>query len=313
MPNSRNFSGLAKYRYLVRWDGYSAAESSWVPYENVSHLSELQAYVSEHDDLRFAVKKQLQDVTTVDSEEEDVLEMQAAKLLRLVRERRASRSEHCDEEQCFKITFVRCFFKEFTRKLEWFKQSDSHRYEMDFSSWCPELVFDVFWRKCVSWAKGEEQAGNHGDFSEELLTVSDEVLLNERLVVVRFSIAAPSIPFHVLGLVPETVVPWRQSAKPWYAHAWKVQQEVANPFVDNFNSTTSVLHCRMIAGKVHITYNRGKQSLAISCNYCHMQNSHSFLAADFMPIGCTQSTLDSVHEIVYNKVLLLAEELQDEV
>ena len=92
------------------------------------------------------------------------------------------------------------------------------------------------------------------------------MLLNERVAVVKFGIAAPSIPFHVLGHVAETEVPWRQSAKPWYAHAYVKQLEVENPFSDDFLSRTSIVHCRMISGMVYFSYNRARQSLSISGN-----------------------------------------------
>ncbi len=41
LPNARTLVGLAKYEYMIRWEGYSAAFDSWLPYENVQHLAAL--------------------------------------------------------------------------------------------------------------------------------------------------------------------------------------------------------------------------------------------------------------------------------
>ena len=214
VPNARNVVGLAKFEYQVRWEGYPAANNSWVPYENIQHLSALQTYITDHPDLQQALRKREQDGGLADSEEEDVLELKVSKLLAFVRNRRTSRMNHCDEDECFQISFQRCFFSEFARKLQWFHHTGSHKYEIDFNIWCPERTFDAFLEKCISWAKSDQDENREGEFSKELLNESGTMLLNERAAVVKFGIAAPSIPFHVLGRVDESEVPWRQSVKP---------------------------------------------------------------------------------------------------
>ena len=198
--------------------------------------------------------------------------------------------------------------------LEWYKCTNSEKYDISFNIWCPERIFDAFHRKCRSWAqhlstKGIEYAlPSHHAFSEELLQAND---VDTRLQTVNFSVGASHAPFHVLGLEDESMTPWRQSAPPWYAHASCARQEIYNP-LSGVTAHTHVFTCRMIMGMIRVSYNREKQSLAIHAKFCAMQNSRSFtVTGSFIPLGCDQQAIAQVQPKVLNKAKLMAQHLAE--
>ena len=285
----------------------------------MKHLAELQAYISLHYDLKAAYKQASNDSLLQDSEEEDVTENLASELLRQLRERRTSRASHKDEEECYHITFVRCFFPKFVQKLEWFKHSRGDLHEIDFNIWCPEKSFNLFLLKCASWAKQqhqelEDQSDEQLDFSSNLL---QEDITTNRVNTIKFDLGASSAPFHVLGHVLETDIPFRQSNNPWFAHAWVAEDSVMLPMAsdDPFSAdtpsyrTTSRIHCRMITGMVHVKYERAKQTLGITARYCEVQYSKSGMRRAFTPLNCDLQTVHHVHKTVYNTGMHLAEAL----
>ncbi len=42
----------SKHTFKVRWDGYSSAHDSWLPYSGVKDLQALDAYLQAHQELR---------------------------------------------------------------------------------------------------------------------------------------------------------------------------------------------------------------------------------------------------------------------
>ncbi len=236
-----------------------------------------------------------------------MLESRVADLLKFVRGRRTSRSCHIDEEECFRTTFARCFFPHFINQLESYKRSRSDLYTINFNIWCPERSFDVFLKKCISWAAQDTESqdkgqsaicDDHRNFSDELREAG---LAQERRASVRFRLGATAAPFHVLGHADETAVPFRQSSRPWYVHAWKTDENVQLPFSDEYsaealNSFTSVVHCRMIVGMVQVSYTRAKQSLSISGKYCEVQCSQSYLQSEFIPTKLSATRQSCSHK-----------------
>ena len=319
VANSLSRDGLDCVEYRVCWEGYSASSDTWLPYCNVSHLSALQHYITDCPELRNAMKNPTKSALLEPEEGQDVVEALAANLLRSIREQSLSRQCHKDEEECFSITVVRCFFPNFKKLLQFWHTSRSELYTIDFKIWCPERSFDAFLKTCVTWAveyknSPEEQDlvthEAHMHFSDTLLAAG---LASERRSTVNFQIGATAAPFHVLGNVAEDTIPFRQSPEPWYVYAWKTEESVHMPYVDELSSTTisttTVIHCRMIVGMVTVTYNRDKQALGISARYCEVQASRSHLSSGFTPVGCDTQSIAAVSPIIMNKARLLAQKL----
>ena len=314
VSNARNVSGLYKYEFCVKWEGFAAIEDSWVCYQNLKDNDELQVYINRTEELRRVIRSEHKADTLCDSEEEDLLMSHVAELSRFVQGRRASRLSHCDEEQCFKITFVRCFVAKFLEQLTWFQSSRSDKHEIDFNIWCPEIVFKNFYQQCISWAQHEEE--KHAqypptpqdpppNFSRELL---QEGIDTQRLAVTRFSVSAYAAPFHMIAFVDETEVPFRQSAHPWFVHAWKTTESKEDPTAANKVRVATTVCARMVIGMMHITYTLDKQCLAVYGRYCEGHCSKSYMNGGRMnPSGCTQAELTSVHP----KIRAKAESLVD--
>ncbi len=144
-----------------------------------------------------------------------------------------------------------------------------------------------------------------------------DVLASQRLNVVKFDVGALAAPFHVLGHVSENEIPFRQSANPWYVNAWIAEDTVMCPRIDDPYSSeapeyriSTRVHCRMIAGMVHVKYERAKQTLSISGKYCEVQHSASNMINAFIPLNCDTETVRKVHPDIYNKAMLMAGKLR---
>ncbi len=318
VANDRNLIGLNKYEFKVRWAGYSAASDGWVPYKNIELVPDLQAYITEHPQLKSAMIETQNGDILQDSERFQVIEMKAADLLKAIRENAQAIACHENEEECFRITFLKCTFHHFMTRMQAFHHSDASLRNIEWTSWCPESVFEVFLRTCVNWAQHEStkcrvvERAEHNLFSDVLLGA--DFAADCRLETVKFAIGPTAAPFHVLGNRQETETPFRQSVKPWYLYLWQKQQSVQLPDDDDdpFSTgvaVTTVVGCRMVVGMMTITYHRKNQALHVTGKYCDVTYSRSYLGGRVVPLRGDKETVKCVHPTIYNKAMLGMQDL----
>lgn len=189
---------------------------------------------------------------------------------------------HCDKEICCDVAFKEVFFPAIVKSLTNWHKSKSDLSRFHFSCWCPTKPFTEFERRCR-------------DYTFEPQVRRDKI---------EFKIPACYVPFHVLGGWPDNTVPFTESAHPWFATTWKMQQEVVLPAVQ-YNSTTQRLtYIRLVQGDVVITWNRAKQRLDVEGHYCDAHSSDGFMTREWSAV---KGDLAACHEVVLNVAMNLAD------
>ena len=321
--NGRRCVGLAQYEFRVRWRGYSAEHDLWLPYDNVERIPLLQEYIALHPNLKKCINKASQIPILEDNEVEDLFEAKLAELWKLHREYKSARQGHADEEECFKITFVRCFAPRFGDKLRWFHHTNQHLQTFRFNTWCPVSCFEHFLRTCIAWAKQDaEEASNDGRpldnpfYSANLLT--DAGIATESRASIVFKLCPTFAPFHVLAYTDEHTVPFRQSADPWFVHGWQETASVEVPaaHLDDLYSvapsvvTTKSVHVRVARSMVEIKYERAHMSLTVAGAYAEARYSLANASLnELIPQGCTTAEYNSAPAVIRNLALRRAQQL----
>ena len=149
--DASRFTGMAKFQFYIAWEGYSAADNSWEPFENINSGPIFHEYMLSNG---FDLAPQEDQFRTSDQDDER-LEQGLIDCLGLVRARKLAQVEFTKNlhvETAFRVTYELCFFDDFMSKLQRFTTTRSHTVEIDdVSGWCPELPFDCFVRCCQDW------------------------------------------------------------------------------------------------------------------------------------------------------------------